>query len=67
MITVTRLNGKQFVLNAELIETMDETPDTVITLTGGNKYIVKEKVSDLVNLIVTYRKRCFTPLHKGAR
>ena len=40
MIEVTRLNGKDFVLNAELIEVMEETPDTVITLTTGHKYVL---------------------------
>ena len=46
MIDVTRLNGKNFVLNAELIEVMEETPDTVITLTTGHKYVVKESLDD---------------------
>ena len=40
MIDVTRFNGKSFVLNAELIEVMEETPDTVITLTTGLSYTV---------------------------
>ena len=48
MIKVTRLNGKEFVLNAEMIQMVEATPDTVITLRGGEKYIVKEGVEDIV-------------------
>jgi len=42
MIQVTRLNGTKFHLNALLIETVEETPDTIITLTTGRKFIVIE-------------------------
>ena len=42
MIDVTKVNGKKFTLNSRLIETIEETPDTVITLTTGKKIIVKE-------------------------
>ena len=58
MIRVTRLNGKDFVLNAELIETIDETPDTLITLVGGKKYIVKEKFDEVIEKIIEYRRLC---------
>ncbi|KIL39240.1 flagellar protein D [Gordoniibacillus kamchatkensis] len=43
MITVTRLNGKPIIVNALLIETIEETPDTMITLTTGKKITVLEK------------------------
>ena len=42
MIEVTRLKGKKMMINAELIETVEETPDTVITLTNGKKFVVSE-------------------------
>lgn len=42
MITVTRLNGKPFSLNAIYIETIESFPDTTITLTNGKKYVVRE-------------------------
>lgn len=58
MIYVTRLNGKQFVLNANLIETMEETPDTVITLTGGNKYVVAEKTEVLIARVQEFFRLC---------
>lgn len=58
MIYVTRLNGKTFVLNCDLIETMEETPDTVITLTGGNKYIVSESIEVLIARIAKFHQQC---------
>lgn len=58
MIRVTRLNGKEFVLNAEWIETIDETPDTVITLVGGKKQIVKEKFDEVIEKVIEYRRLC---------
>ncbi|MDA8220402.1 flagellar FlbD family protein [Desulfosporosinus sp.] len=58
MINVTRLNGKAFTLNSDLIETMEKTPDTVITLTGGNKYVVSEPIEVLIERIVEFRRRC---------
>jgi flagellar protein FlbD len=58
MIFVTRLNGKTFALNSDLIEMMEETPDTIITLTGGNKYVVSEHVEVLIERIVEFKRRC---------
>lgn len=54
MIPVTRLNGSKLTINALLIETIEETPDTLITLTTGKKFIVTEKVSDVVSLVKAY-------------
>ncbi len=42
MIELTKLNENKFILNADLIETIEETPDTVITLVSGKKIIVKK-------------------------
>lgn len=50
MITVTRLNGSKVVINALLIELIEEAADTVITLTTGKKLVVKEKSSELLLL-----------------
>lgn len=50
MITVTRLNGTKVIINALLIEVIDEAADTVITLTTGKKLVVKEKSAELVLL-----------------
>jgi flagellar protein FlbD len=54
MITVTRLNGKPIVINAILIETIEETPDTMITLINGKKIIVLEKSSAVAESIRLY-------------
>ncbi len=54
MITVTRLNGKQFVVNADLIRTVEENPDTTITLVNGDHLIVKEDMRRVVELTVEY-------------
>jgi flagellar protein FlbD len=51
-----KTKGHEFVLNAELIEMVEETPDTVITLTNGNKMIVEESMDDIVRLVIEYRR-----------
>ncbi len=56
MIPVTRLNKRPIIINAVLIETIEETPDTLITLTTGRKIIVLEKVPDVVSLVKNYMK-----------
>ncbi len=59
MITLTRLNEKEFVLNDDLIQTMEETPDTVITLTNGIKYVVKENCEEIKTKIIEYKRMIF--------
>ncbi len=54
MITVTRLNGKPFVINAEVIRTVDENPDTTIILMNGDHFLVKESMQRVVELVVEY-------------
>lgn len=56
MIDVTKMNGASITLNAELIETVEETPDTVITLTSGKKVLVKESRQEIKDLVITYRQ-----------
>ena len=60
MIDVTKVNGKKFTLNSRLIETIEETPDTVITLTTGKKIIVKESRQEVKNLVILYENDLFT-------
>jgi flagellar protein FlbD len=55
VILLTRLNGPVFALNPDLVERADCTPDTVITLVDGTKYVVAESLPDLVALIRQYR------------
>ena len=56
MIYVTRLDGSQLVVNADLIETVEHTADTVITLLDGKKLVVKTLVHEVVDRIVEYRQ-----------
>ncbi|HEY0828387.1 MAG TPA: flagellar FlbD family protein [Bacilli bacterium] len=56
MIPVTRLNGKQLIINAFLIESMESTPDTIITLTTGKKIIVLEPIADVISLVKSYMR-----------
>lgn len=55
MITLTRLSGSVFVLNSDLIERVDATPDTVITLIDGKKYVVAESLAEIVDAVRIYR------------
>lgn len=64
MIDVTRFNDTQFVLNAELIQTVEETPDTVITLTTGTKYIVKESCEEIKSKVLEYKRSIFNTLRE---
>lgn len=63
MITLTRLNDKPFVINAELIRTVESNPDTTITLINGDHFIVKESMQRVVDLSVEYGRslRKLTP------
>jgi flagellar protein FlbD len=58
LIKVTRLNGTELVINSDLIESMEQTPDTVITLTNGHRLVVKESVDELINRVVQFRQAC---------
>jgi flagellar protein FlbD len=57
MIKVTRFNGSEFVVNAHQIEFIESTPDTVISLISGKKIVIKESVDEVIDRIVSYRRR----------
>lgn len=57
MIELHRLNGEAFWVNHTLIELMERTPDTVIRLTTDNRYIVKEKVEEVIEKIIEFNAR----------
>lgn len=59
MIELTKLNGFKFVLNGELIESLEETPDTIISTTTGKKIVVAEKVEEVVEKVVEYKRKIF--------
>jgi flagellar protein FlbD len=55
MIALTRLSGSVFALNPDLIERIDSTPDTIITLVDGSKYVVSESLRDVTEAVRLYR------------
>jgi flagellar protein FlbD len=55
MISLTRLTGAPFALNPDLVERVDCTPDTVITLVDGTKYLVGESLQEVADTILAYR------------
>lgn len=55
MIIVTRLNGTEIVVNADLIETIEATPDTVVTLVDGTRYLVEEAPSTIIERVMGFR------------
>ena len=61
MIYVTRLNHTPVVLNCDLIEHMETTPDTVISLTTGQKLMVLESAEEIIERVVQYRRL----IHQG--
>lgn len=61
MITVTRLNHTSIVINPDLIVFIEETPDTIITLSNGEKIVVQEKVGEVIRRVIQYRRSIFNP------
>ncbi len=59
MIELTKLNDKKFTLNSDLIETVEEVPDTSITLTNGKKIMVKETRNEVKNLVLKFKREIF--------
>lgn len=60
MIRVSRINGTEFFINAELIQSVESTPDTIISLTTGVKVIVHEPAAEVVKRVVDYRKKVYS-------
>jgi flagellar protein FlbD len=65
MINLTKMSNKGFTLNDDLIETVEETPDTVITLTTGKKILVKESRQEIINLVKCYKKELYSQYFSG--
>ncbi len=59
MIRATRLNQEPFYINSDLIEFIEETPDTVVTMASGRKLVVREKIDTIVDEIVAFRRRIY--------
>lgn len=59
MIELTSLNGNTLILNSALIETMNQIPETKITLTNGNYYLVKQSQDEVIERIIEYNRKIF--------
>jgi len=59
MIELTKLSKKPFFLNCELIESVEEKPDTTITLFNGRKYIVREKAEEVIKKILLFKRTAY--------
>ena len=57
VIQLTRLNSQAFALNTDLIERIEETPDTVLVLIDGTRYVVREPVEDVIDRVIAFRAR----------
>ena len=57
MILLTKINNAQFAVNCDMVQFIEETPDTVITFDNGNKVVVKERMTEIIEKIVEYRRR----------
>lgn len=58
MITVTRLNDSTMVINADLIESIETTPDTVVSMTTGKKILVRESMDEIVERVTEFKRKC---------
>ena len=56
MIRLTRLNNEPFLVNCELIEFVDETPDTIISMMSGRKIVVSESSAEVKRLVIEYKQ-----------
>lgn len=59
MIDLTAMNNKEFTLNADHIEKIEEVPETLITLTNGKRYLVLDTVDEVKNEVIKYKNRIF--------
>ena len=58
MIELTRLHGQKVIVNVDLIEFIEETPDTLVTTTTGKKLMVQETVSEVIEKAIEFKRRC---------
>ena len=65
MIKVTRLNGQLIVLNADLIEFVEEIPDTIISLTTGKKIMVQENAEQIIEKVIVFKRNSGVPVSRA--
>jgi flagellar protein FlbD len=61
MIQLTRFNGKRLIINADLIQMVEHTPDTIVVLSNGEKILVKEPVDVVVQRVIEYQRLVHNP------
>jgi flagellar protein FlbD len=61
MIALRRLNNQPVMINADLIESVEATPDTLVTLTSGNKLLVRDTMEEVQSKIVDFKRRIYGP------
>ncbi|MBP2031387.1 flagellar protein FlbD [Clostridium algifaecis] len=59
MIKLVGLNNKEFIVNADIIEKVEAIPESLITLTNGKKYLVKESNDEIVRKVIEYKRKIF--------
>ena len=59
MIKLTKLNEIEFYLNCDLIETIEATPDSVISTTNGKKLVVRESIEEIIESVISYKNKIF--------
>ena len=59
MIRITRFEGTQVVVNSDIIQTVEETPDTIVTLTTGDKMMIKETVDEVIQAVIEFKRSIF--------
>ncbi|MEN1759443.1 flagellar FlbD family protein [Anoxynatronum sibiricum] len=62
MIRLKRLNQSEIIINAELVQSIEETPDTVITLTNGQKIVVVDSVDEILEKVIQYKRNIHSQL-----
>ena len=68
MINVHRLNNEEFLVNCELIEFVEETPNTVVSMASGRKVVVSETCSQIEELVIAYKRKLFAMnVRKGSK
>jgi flagellar protein FlbD len=61
VILLTRLNGHPMMVNSDLIEQIEATPDTVVTLTSGNKFVIRDSMADVQQKIIAFKRKIHGP------
>lgn len=59
MIRITRFDGTQVVVNSDIIQTVEATPDTILTLTTGDKMMVRETVDEVIQAVIEFKRSVF--------